>query len=71
MAQPGATGCLPQALRAGGTPSAHPCRPGGTSQALKALGEARLPAAGADGRARPRRRDSRRRRGGGGVGGVR
>ncbi|POX46541.1 hypothetical protein C3489_31575, partial [Streptomyces sp. Ru71] len=30
-AQPGATGCLPQALRAGGTPSAHPCRPSGTT----------------------------------------
>src|SRR5690606_36439988 len=41
---PGASPTLGFA-RAGGTPTAHPCRPGGTSQALEALGEARLPAA--------------------------
>ncbi len=35
-ALPGVAGCR----------CAHPCRPGGTSQAVQALGEARLPAAG-------------------------
>ncbi|GAA4539147.1 hypothetical protein GCM10010309_32980 [Streptomyces violaceochromogenes] len=34
--RPGGAGCLPQALRAGGTPGAHPCRPLGAGQVLPA-----------------------------------
>ncbi|GAA4987219.1 hypothetical protein GCM10023257_28900 [Streptomyces hyderabadensis] len=43
-AQPGVTGCLPQCLNGlGGTPTAHPCRPSGTT--ARSGGGWRLPAA--------------------------